>query len=143
MGIGPYLWVQKTGDVDVEYDGEVLWTYKSATYYNLGVLGKMYLPFPMKGGRMLPFVSAGLGLETVCKPEENHELDAETIEEETESKMALTVRFGFDYWMTQNWAAWVAYHGSKIFASEDDGYGEDVTDMQHDIRVGISTFLTK
>jgi opacity protein-like surface antigen len=79
----------------------------------------------------------------VCKPEEDSiPLDDQVFEEETESKMAVTVRFGFDYWLTKNWTVWLAYHGSKVFADEKDGYTEDVTDFRHGVRLGIATFLT-
>lgn len=144
IGFGPYWHIQKTGDIEVE-SGSTTTTYKSAAYWGIGALGKMYLPMQMMGGRATPFAEAGFGIRTVCAPEEVIGLlmaDVE-IEDETETKPEFIVRLGFDYWLTEDWSIWVAYHGQKIFANKDDGYTEEVTDFRSDIRIGIATFLMK
>jgi hypothetical protein len=147
IGFGPYWNVQKTGDEEVDYGSVDTWTIKHATHYGIGALGKMYLPMDLMGGRATPFVEAGFGIRTLSKPEEpvvgTLALADFEEEEETETKPEFISRFGFDYWLTESWTIWAAYHGVKTFADEADGYGPEVTDFNSNIRLGIATFLTK
>jgi len=122
LGIGPYWSAEMQGDIeDVSYP----------TLYSLGALGKLYLPMSYMEGRMTPFVMAGFGilsLPTYPSTEEGQAYD-------TETKAKFTMRVGFDYWLTDKWTVWVAYHGDKPFVEDYD--------WQSSIKVGIATFLMK
>jgi hypothetical protein len=145
IGFGPYWMVSKIGDQEVENTGYD-YTIKHATHYALGGLVKVYLPLAlgmMEPGGMMPFVEGGFGIRTLDKPgSEYMPTQMDDVEEETETKPELIIRLGFDYWMTKNWSLWVAYHGSKILADEED-FGQQVTDFRSDIRIGIATFLMR
>jgi len=133
LGIGPYIRLDKIGEFETDSI-----TYKPATYYGIGAMAKMYLPMVMADGKMTPFVAAAFGMKSVLK---ELEMDTDAVEEKTETKPVFALKVGFDWWVTEDWTFWVAYHGRKLIADEDE-YG-DLTDWQSDIEFGIATFITK
>ncbi len=138
LGVGPYWTVQWMG----EYESESVTT-KPAIHYGLGAMAKFYLPVVMAQGKISPYVAAGFGMKSIFK---EYKTSGNEREEQTESKAEVVFRVGFDWWFTDDWTIWVAYQGSKLFVDSDtyfDDFGNDLSDMRSDIRVGISTFFTK
>ncbi len=137
FGLGVLTEIQKTG----EYESGSS-KIQPATHYALSAFVKVYLPTAMAQGKMRPFVGGGFGLRNLPKGYTG----TTTLKEETESKPEFGFRVGFDWWVTSDWTFWVTYHGSKIFVDSNtyfDEFGNDLSDLRSDIRVGISTFITK
>ena len=144
LGIGPFWQLEKTGDCDVcieEMETDV--TYKSAWHYQIGLLGKMYLPIVMAEGKLRPYLMAGFGMASLPK---EWTYSGDTVEEKTESKPGMVFEVSFDYFVTDTWSLWAGYRGSKIFADEDtyfDMEDRDMTDLQSSIQVGMSHFIMR
>ena len=139
VGIGPFFFIEKTGDWDYVSDstGETF-TYESAWYYRFGGLVKIYLPVVLMGGKLTPYVAVGAGVATLPT------LEVEDLfKEETESKFAYFGEFSFDYWCTDSWTMWCGFRVSKVTGDADTYYGlygREPTDMRSEILIGISNF---
>ncbi len=100
IGIGGYFTFTKIEDFDASYA--------------LGGIAKMNLPMLLQSEKMLPFVGAGIGIAKVSD----------------EKKMQISGCGGVDFFVTDTWAVYVMYRGSKIM---EEGF-----DFQSDILFGIT-----
>lgn len=114
LGIGPYVTLMRIGETDYT---------EAETDYSLGAIAKFYLPMTMMEGKMTPFVRARFGITKVTMMGED----------ETKGEMAFQV--GADWWFTENWTIWFAYEGYKLFA--------EGSELSHDVKLGIATFIVK
>ncbi|MGQ9602732.1 MAG: hypothetical protein ACUVUU_00805 [bacterium] len=114
LGIGPYFTFERIGETD---------SLKALTNYSIGAIAKFYLPMTMMQGKMTPFVRARFGINKV------------TVAGVDENKGEMAFQVGADYWMTDNWTLWFAYEGYKLFV--------EGSDLSHDIKFGIATFIVK
>jgi hypothetical protein len=143
LAFGPFWEVQKCGDEDDVWIGDTQGTFKNAWHYHIGVLGKMYLPVTMAGGKLMPYVVGGVGLATMPKPFSEW---SEMFEEETEGKFGYFGEISFDYWIAESWTLWGGFRVAKVSGDADtyfDMYGRDLTDTRAQVLVGVSNFIMK
>lgn len=114
LGIGPYFKFMRIGETD---------HHEAETDYSIGATAKFYLPMTMMEGKMTPFVRAGFGITKV------------TIAGEDENKGEMAFQVGADWWITEAWTVWFAYEGYKLFV--------EGSDLDHDIKFGVATFIVK
>ncbi|MFH1220823.1 MAG: hypothetical protein V1694_10275 [Candidatus Eisenbacteria bacterium] len=101
-------------------------------------MAKLYPPVAYMDGKMTPFIQAGLGIRAL----DSAEPDAGPTD--TESKMLVSFKVGFDFWMTPSWTVWTAFQGDKMIVDNDkyfDDYGRDLSEFDSSIRIGFSHFF--
>ncbi len=114
LGIGPYVNLIHIGETDFT---------ESETDYSIGATAKFYLPMTFMEGKITPFVRARFGITKI------------TVAGEDENKGEMAFQVGADWWITQNWTFWFAYEGYKVFVEDSD--------LSHDVKFGIATFIVK
>lgn len=143
LAFGPFWEVQKYGDIDDVWIYELRDTFKSAWHYRIGAFGKMYLPFTMAGGKLMPYVAGGVGVASMPKPMSEWD---DLFEEETEGKVGYFGEISFDYWMAESWTLWGGFRVSKVSGDEATYYdtvGRDLTEARSEFLVGVSHFIMK